>query len=100
MSSEKPFLVGLVLCEQRPGSMTYLKACNPSNYNFTNDLGIIINNAFPPNKPQSNLIYSFTTYNLYAFNLVIVLPDILYSIIFLTKHKIPNVYISFLQELN
>lgn len=97
---KRPFLSSLILCEQRPGSITYLKVCNPPNFNFSNELGIIINNAFPPIKPESNTVYAFTTQRFYCYNLVIVLPDILYSIIMLTKLKLPNVYFSFLQELN
>lgn len=101
MASRKyPFLAGLILCEQRPGAITYLKACNPPNFNFSNELGIVIFNAFPPTKPESNIVYTFTTEKFICFNLVIVLPDILYSIILLTKLRMPNVYISFLQELN
>lgn len=99
-SRKRPFLAGLILCEQRPGSITYLKACNPPNFNFSNDLGIIVNNAFPPTKPETNIVYAFNTQSYICFDLVIVLPDILYSIILLTRIKMPNVYISFLQELN
>ncbi|OHS95617.1 hypothetical protein TRFO_38280 [Tritrichomonas foetus] len=122
MTQPKTTLVSaVVLLEQQPNSVSYLKAVSPCDFNFANDLTLIVNNAFPPkiqkkpknnslkrtlskglpkNKSSGNKIYAFNIRDYYCFNWVISRAEMHYALIIMTKLKVPGLFFKFLEELN
>ncbi|OHT13295.1 hypothetical protein TRFO_16625 [Tritrichomonas foetus] len=93
------FCSAMVLCEQTSDSLTYLKAVNPADFDFENDLDIIINNAFYSIERMPDLIYSFVAREYFCYNWVLEGGDSLHSIIILSRLNIPSLYFTFFNTL-
>ena len=90
----------LILFEQLPNSVSYLKACNPPTFDFESNLDILLSHCFPPSPITSNTMYTFIIHDKYYFVLVIMRPEAYYSIILVTRLNLPYLFFSFLDNLN
>ena len=93
------FCNAMILLEQQPNSMSFLKACNPADFNFEDDLDIIVSSGFSPNSIDPNLIYSFVSREYFCYTWVFSNGESLYSIIILSKLNLPAIYYSFFRSL-
>ncbi|OHS97000.1 hypothetical protein TRFO_36860 [Tritrichomonas foetus] len=97
---ENDFCVALILLEHKPKSVTFLKTVSPEDFNFDNDLRIIIDNGFRLNDNKTSIKYAFTTKNHWAFTWNFKGDkENYYSIIILTIYNLPSLYFSFFEEI-
>lgn len=89
----------VILFEQEPGNVSFLKACNPDDFDFSEEMDILVHNAFPNASPTGDKIYVFTCNNYFCYTWLVILPKTWYSIVILSKLKVPSVFITFLNEL-